>query len=123
MTYLRSFVINLIIIFLINRIVPGVEVGTYQQVPNIGADLLFSAIVALLNASVFPVLASAELDPGPRTLAVVTFLISFAAYITIAIFPFGVQAVTPFGVILASTVTWVSGFLTNYFEWRQEHQE
>jgi len=120
MNFLRSFGFNFLAVFFINRMAPGLEVGNFQNVPNIGADLLFSLVVGLLNASVFPLLFIMERNPTPRKLAIITFLISFSSFIAIAILPFGVQAVTIFGVIIGGTFVWGAGFLTNYLEWRQD---
>ncbi len=120
MNFLRSFALNFLAVFFINRMAPGIEVNFYEQVPNIGADLLFSLTVGLLNASVFPILIILEQNPTPRKMAIITFLISFISFIAIAIFPFGVQAVSIMGVIIGGAFTWAAGFLTNYLEWRQD---
>jgi hypothetical protein len=120
MNFLRSFGFNFLAVFFINQMAPGIEVGLYEQVPNIGADLLFSFSVGLLNASVFPLLFIMELGPNPRKIACLTCLISFTSFIAIALFPFGIQAVSVLGIIIGGCFVWGAGFLTNYLEWRQD---
>lgn len=120
MNFLRSLLLNSLAVFFINRMAPGLEIGFYEQLPDMGADLLFSVVVGFLNASVFPLLFIMELGPNPRKIAILTFLVSFASFIAIAVIPFGVQAVSILGVIIGGTFVWGAGFLTNYLEWRQD---
>lgn len=120
MNFVRSFFLNFLAIFFINRVGPGLEVGFYEQVPNIGADILFSAVVGFLNAAVFPFLFISELNPTPRKIALLTFVISFASFVAIALLPFGVQAVSIVGVLVGGLFSWAVSFLTNYLEWRQD---
>ncbi len=118
MNYVRSFFLNFLIVFFINRVAPGVEIQNFEQVPNIGADLFFSLVVGFLNASVYFVLALFETPISNAKLGIYTFLISFIAFILIAIFPFGVRVVSPFGVIIGGGVVWVIAFMTNHLEWK-----
>lgn len=120
MTYLRSIFLNFLVVFFVNRMVPGIEIGLYDQVPNIGADLLFSGILGCLNASVFPFLFILELDVTRLRLAIFTFLITFSGFITIAVVPFGVRVVHIGGLILGGLIVWAMAFFTNYLEWHQD---
>lgn len=118
MNYLRSFFLNFLIVFFVDRVAPGVEILSYEQVPNIGADILFSLIVGFLNASIFFFLVILELNITNFKLAIFGFVISFGAFFTIAIVPFGVQVVNPWGSILGGGIVWAVSFLTNYLEWK-----
>ena len=123
MSFIRCLLINFIGIFLINQLAPGIEVGEYERVPNIGADIVFSLILGFLNASVFPLLFILEVGPNPRKIAILTFLLSFAGYIFLAFFSIGIQVVSFSGVLFGGALCWLVGFATNYLEWRRDVQK
>jgi uncharacterized membrane protein YvlD (DUF360 family) len=123
MNYIRSLFINFLIVFFVDRIAPGIEVATYEEVPNIGADILFSMVVGFLNASVFPFLMILELNPTHLKIAIMTFVISFASFTAIAIFPFGVRAVDAGGVFFGGFIVWAIAYFTNYLEMRTDSQK
>ncbi len=122
MNYLRSLLLNFLVVFFVDRIAPGVEISYYEQVPDIGADILFSALVGFLNASVFPFLAILELNPSNLKIGIGTFVISFGAFILIAVIPFGVSVINPLGVIFGGGFVWVVAFITNHLEFKQDSQ-
>ena len=118
MNYVRSFFLNFLIVFFIDRVAPGVEIASFEQVPNIGADILFSLIVGFLNSSIFFFLALLELSITHLRLAIISFIVSFGAFLVIAIIPFGVRVVNPWGVIIGGGVVWGVALLTNCLEWK-----
>ncbi len=120
MNYIRSLFLNFLVVFFVDRVVPGVEITNFEEVPNIGADILFSLIVGFLNASVFPFYAILELKLTPLKLGLINFIISYGAFITIAIIPFGVRVVSAWGVVIGGTIVCVTAFFTNYLEWQQD---
>ena len=118
MNYLRSLFLNFLIVFFIDRAAPGVEIDLYENVPNIGADILFSLIVGFLNASIFFFLALLEIPITKLKLALFSFVISFTAFLAIAIFPFGVRVVSPVGFFIGGGVVWAVAYFSNYLEWK-----
>lgn len=118
MNYLRSFFLNFLIVFFVDRVMPGVEINSYENVPNIGADILFSLIVGFLNSSIFFFLVILELSITRLKMAVFGFVISFGAFLIISILPFGVQVVNAWGVILGGGLVWFVSYLTNYLEYK-----
>jgi len=118
MNYVRSFFLNFLIVFFIDRVSPGVEITSFEQVPNIGADILFSLILGFLNSSIFFFLALLELSITNLRMAVMSFVISFGGFLAIAIIPFGVRVVNPWGVILGGGAVWLVAFFTNHLEWK-----
>lgn len=122
MNYLRSFFLNFLIVFFIDRVAPGVSIESFEQVPNIGADILFSLILGFLNSSIFFFLALLELTITDLKMAIISFVISFGAFIVIAIVPFGVRVVSPWGVIIGGLVVWGVAVLTNHLEWKHYKQ-
>jgi uncharacterized membrane protein YvlD (DUF360 family) len=118
MNYLRSLFLNFLVVFFVDRVAPGVEISFYEQVPNIGADILFSLIVGFLNASIFFFLVLMEINITNLKLGLFSFVISFASFLAIAIFPFGVEVVSAWGVIVGGGIVWAVAFTSNYLEWQ-----
>jgi uncharacterized membrane protein YvlD (DUF360 family) len=120
MNYVRSLFLNFLFVFFVDRVVPGIEITYFEQVPNIGADILFSIVVGFLNATIYPFLALLELSISKLKLACFSFVISFGAFTAIALVPFGIQVVSPLGWILGGGIVWVVSFVTNYMEWQHD---
>ena len=104
--------------FFANKVVPGVEISTYQDVPNIGADILFSAIVGFLNSAIFPGLFILNLKPTLLKMGVIGFVISFGSYLMLSMMSFGVQILSAGGVIFAGLLVFIGSFITNYLEYK-----
>lgn len=118
MNYVRSFFLNFLIVFFIDRVAPGVEIANFENVPNIGADILFALIIGFLNSTIFFFLALLELSITAFKIAIMSFVVSFGAFIIIAIVPFGVRVVNPWGVLVGGGVVWGIALLTNLLEWK-----
>lgn len=118
MTYLRSFLINFLFVFFIDRVSPGIEIIYFEQVPDIGADLLFSILVGFLNASVYPFFSLLELPVSKMKIAIITFVITFTLFGIISIVPFGVRIVNPAGLFVGGTLVWIVAYISNYLEWK-----
>ena len=122
MTYLRALFLNFLVVFFVDRVMPGVQIGTFEQEPNIGADILFSLILGFLNASVFYFLALLELSITHLRLALITAIISFGGFLTIALVPFGVQVTGFSGFLLGGGLVWVTAYVTSYLEWKHSQR-
>ncbi len=120
MNYLRSLFLNFLVVFFVDRMGPGMKIAYYEHVPNIGADILFSAIVGFLNASVFPFLFILDLKPTKLKIGILTFIISFASFIVISIVPFGVRAETFTGVVVGGLIVWIAAFVCNVLEFNRD---
>lgn len=123
MTYLRSLFLNFLIVFFVNHSFPGIEVQDYEFVPNIGADILFSFIIGLLNSLIVPglIVFSRQLKIFP--IAIIAAVISFGGYIVLAIYPMEVAIVRPIGIIVGGFAVWAMSFFTNYFELKHLYKE
>ncbi len=117
MSYLRSFILNFLIVFFVDRISPGVEIVYYESVPDIGSDIIFSLIVGFLNASIYPLYVGLDVNVTKFKLAILSFIISYASFIMIALVPFGVSA-NAVGVLVGGTLVWIMAYFTNYLEWQ-----
>jgi hypothetical protein len=118
MNYVRSLFLNFLIVFFIDRVAPGVEIQNFENVPNVGADILFALIVGFLNASVYFFFSLMETTITHLKMGLTTFIISFGAFSIIALVPFGVRVVNPLGLIIGGLVVWLIAFMTNHLEWK-----
>ncbi len=123
MTYLRSLFINFLIVFFVDRVIPGIEVSFFEHVPNIGADLVFSAIVGFLNSMIFPTLVFMNVQVSTLKIAIISFVISYAAFISIAFINFGVVATNGWGIFFGGLIVWFVAFFTNYLEMKHAHKK
>ena len=119
MNFFRNLFINFLTVFVANRFIPGLTITDYDQVPNVGASFFLAIIVGLFNTSVYPFLRIIEIKPTLLKIAIPTGIISFGAFLLIAIFPFGVTVETPLGVFLAGFFVWAVAFITNFYEFRR----
>jgi hypothetical protein len=116
MSYLRSLLTCFLIVFFVDRVSPGIHITYYQQIPSISADIIFSAFVGFLNASVFPFFIILDINPTKLKIAIATALISYGAFILIAIVPFGVEVVHFSGVAVGGSIVWLVAFFVNDLE-------
>ncbi len=120
MNYIRSLFLNFLAVFFVDRIIPGIEIEYFEQIPNIGADILFSIVVGFLNASIFPFFSLFEMKASKVKLALITLVVSYGAYAIITLIPFGIRAVNFTGFFLGGTLVWAMAFFSNYLEWRHD---
>ena len=115
MTYLRSLFLNFLIVFFVMKVIPGIEVKSFENVPNIGADLFFSFIVGFLNSIIVPLLVGLDLKASNFKIAIIGFFISFLSFSIIGVFNLGIKANFT-GVIIGGSIVWICSFFTNYLE-------
>ncbi|NGX33674.1 MAG: hypothetical protein K1060chlam1_00014 [Candidatus Anoxychlamydiales bacterium] len=115
MTYLRSFFLNFLIVFFAARVMPGITIEFYEKVPNIGADILFSAVVGFLNSIIVPALVLIETKITNVKIAILGFVISYLSFIIISIVDFGIRA-NILGIFLGGSLVWFFSYFTNYLE-------
>lgn len=120
MNYIRSLFLNFLVVFFVDRVIPGIEISSFEQVPNIGADILFAAIVGFLNASIFPFHAIMEIPFSKSRLALFSGIISFGGFIVVAMVPFGISVNSFSGAFVGGCIVWVTSYFCNYLEWRHD---
>lgn len=116
MTFLKSFFLNFLIVFFVNRVIPGIEVSTFETVPDVIADFFFSAVLGFLNASVVYILMIFSLNPTIFKMGLFTFILSFGAFALTAAFPLGIDIHNFGGYFFASLIVWLIAFFSNYME-------
>lgn len=121
MTYLRSLFFNFLAVFFVDRVIPGVQIAYFEQVPDVGADIFFSIIVGFFNASIFPFLALMEATVTRSKLLIASGIISFGAFGVISVIPFGIQVVNPLGFFLGGGIVWIVSYVSNDLEWKHSN--
>lgn len=117
MYYLKSLLINFLVVFFANHILPGLQVADQTRLPHLGGDLLFAAALGLLNSLIYPVLRMVGRDSTVKII-IVALILNFAAYGLLKFLPVGIDVMSLEGYILVSAVVALGGFLTNFFEMR-----
>jgi putative membrane protein len=121
MNYLKTLVINFLVVFFANHILPGIEVMSSTKIPNIGSDLIFAFVLGLLNSLIYPVLKLIHQEITVLKIALVALILNFGAYAVIKLAHMGINVTSVEGYIFASVAVTLGGFLTNYFEMKR-HQ-
>ena len=118
MTYLRSLFLNFLIVFFINNVMPGIKITNFENVPNIGYDIMFAVIVGFLNASVFLVVILFEIKHVLQVIVSIAFLISFLSYGIIAYFDFGIKVTTFSAFFWSALIVFLVSVFSNHLEYK-----
>ena len=121
MTYFKSLLFNFLTVFFVNHMIPGVDIIYYTKLPSIEGDIIFAFALGLLNSLIFPVMHFFKFKPSYFKIGFVAFLISFAGYALINLFPLGVNVKTPGAFIWSGLIVWFASYLTNHLELRAYH--
>ena len=118
MNYLKTFVINFLIVFFANHTLAGILVTDLTKLPHFGADMMVAAALGLLNALIYPILRLFKQVSLPKIL-LVSMILNFGAYAVIKLAPVGVKILSVEGYIFASLVTSLGAFITNWLEMKR----
>lgn len=119
MNYLKSLVINFLVVFFSDHILPGIQVMDQTKLPHLGGDFILAIALGLLNSLIYPVLKLIRNEPSALKIALVAFILNFTAYGLVKVIPIGISVNTVEGYILVSAIVTIGGFLTNYFEMKR----
>lgn len=118
MTYFKSLLFNFLVVFFVNHVIPGVEIGYYSKLPEIKGDFIFAFSVGFLASLVFPVLKVLPIKPSHFKIGLITFFISFGAYSIVNILPLDIHIAHRGAYIWSSLIVWFCCYLTNHLEYR-----
>ena len=118
MNYLKTFLINFLVVFFANHILPGVAVVDVTKLPHLGADLLMAACLGVLNTLIYPILRIFHQASLPKIL-LVSMILNFGAYAAVKLIPIGIKILSVEGYLFASLATALGAGLTNFFEMRR----
>lgn len=122
MKILKTFVINFLIVFFANHVLPGILVMDQTKLPHVGGDLIMAAGLGLLNTLICPVLKMMG-HASALKIALVAVILNFAAYGVVKLIPIGIGVANVEGYLMASVVVAIGSFLTNFFELKRHHHK
>lgn len=122
MVYLKSLVINFLIVFFANYILPGINVVNKTKLPHIGGDLIFAVALGLLNMMIFPILKLVLKEVNWIKIAIVAVILNFVVYAIVKIVPpIGIKITSVEGYVIVALVVTVGSFFTNFYEMQRSN--
>lgn len=121
MNYLKTLVINFLVVFFADHILPGILVKDQTKLPHIGGDLIMAVVLGILNTLIYPVLRLIG-HVSALKIALVSIILNFAAYALVKLLPIGIAVTNVEGYIFASAVVSIGSFLTNFLEMKRRKQ-
>lgn len=118
MHYLKTLLINFLVVFFTNHVLPGILVMNQTKLPHIGGDIIMAIALGILNTLIYPVLHLIH-HASALKIALVAIILNFAAYIIVKMAPIGIAVTSVEGYILASSIVTIGSFLTNFFEMKR----
>lgn len=119
MNYLKTFVVNFLIIFLANHVLPGIFVLDQTKLPHVGGDVMMAAALGLLNTLIYPVLKLFN-HASLIKVALIALLLNFATYAAVRWIPIGISVATVEGYFLAALVVTLGSLTTNFLEYKRQ---
>lgn len=120
MVYLKSLVINFLIIFFANYILPGINVVNQTKLPHIGGDLIFACFLGILNMLIYPILKIVLREVNAIKIGIVALILNFVVYAIVKIVPpIGIKITSIQGYVVVALVVTVGSFLTNFYEMKR----
>lgn len=116
MNYIKSLCVNFLIVFFADHILPGIVVMDQTKLPHFGGDMIMALTLGFLNSLIFPILRLIQGEVSGLKIALVAFILNFAAYAAVKFLPLGIGITSIEGYVLAAAVVSVGSFLTNFFE-------
>jgi hypothetical protein len=115
MNYLKSLVINFLIVFFANHVIPGIE-AEQTKIPHLGGDLIFAFLLGLLNSLIYLSFKLIRREASALKIGLIALILNFAAYGIVKLLPIGLVVTSVEGYIFASATVSLGSFLLNYFE-------
>lgn len=119
MNYLKAFVVNFLVIFLANHVLPGIFVLDQTKLPHVGGDVMMAAVLGLLNTLIYPILKLSN-HASLIKVALIALLLNFAAYAAMKLIPVGISVVSVEGYFLAAVIVTIGSFITNFLEYKRQ---
>jgi len=117
MTFLRALFLNFLIVFFVDRTIPGISVQDYGgQSPDLFSDVIFAVVIGLLNSAIFPGLYILGFKPTLLKMAICAFVISFGGFFFLMLVDYGVQVTSFGGLFFGGLIVFCMSLCTNVIE-------
>jgi uncharacterized membrane protein YvlD (DUF360 family) len=121
MTFLRSLFLNFLVVFFVDRVIPGIRVVSYEGVPDVINDVIFAGVVAFLNASIYPAFYIFGAKATTLTMGIVAAIVSFGSFFMLLFVQIGVTADSFSGAFFAGLIVFAMSLFTNVLEKKHMH--
>jgi hypothetical protein len=111
--FIVCFFFNFVFVMIANRISPGIVITDYENVVNIGADLMYAFFIGLFNSLIVPICIALNVVPTIRKIIIFVSIISFGSYIIISLIDYGIKVSAFYGVIIAGLIVSLGSIVTN----------
>lgn len=118
MKYLKNFFHHFLLVFFADQLLPGIEVLDQTKWPHLGADVLFSSVLGLLNSLIYPFLKFVQ-KANLWRLILACAILNFSVYAVLKVLPIGIHLETLKGYLFCSVAVSVGSFLINFLEFKQ----
>lgn len=119
MNYLKSLLINFLVVFFADHLLPGIDVLNQSKLPHIGGDLLMAIGLGILNTLIYPVLKLIG-SVSAFKIALFVLVLNFAAYGVVKFISIGIDVIDIEGYVIASAIVSIGSFFTNFLEFRRD---
>ncbi len=123
MTYLKSLLTNILTVFFVNHLIPGIDNPYYTKLPQIEGGLIFAACVGFVNSMIYPFMRLFRVPPSHVKLGLSSFIISFAAYSIVNLLPLGVKVTTAKAFLWSGVIVWAVSYFTNHLEFARYRKQ
>lgn len=117
--FLKTFFYSSLAVFFVNYFIPGIHLVDPSKLPHIRGDVFFPLGLGFLNSLIFPALKVLDSTFSPLRLAVVIFVLNFAAYAFLKLLSIGIQIETVEGYLLGALLVSVLALLISGWEMRK----
>ncbi len=116
MKYIQGWLVNFLVIFFANHVIPGIVVKGPHKLPHIGGEIPFALVLALLNSLIYPVLRLVDKGALLTKTILATIILNFSAYALIRLIPIDLRVESIEGYFIASTIVTVGSILAHIRE-------
>ncbi len=114
MTYLKSLIVNILIVFFACYTLPGIEVMKHTKFPSVEGDLFFAIVLGGLNTLIYPILKMFT-SAHYLKIAIVCVIVNFTTLAWINILPVGFKMISFGGYFWVAVVVTVFSLFTNFY--------
>lgn len=107
---------NVLAIFFIDYLFPGIEVVKRTKWPELQGEIPFALILGGINAFLYPFLKRIPLKLSLLRMAVASVFLNFFAYALLKILPLGIEIESWMGYVLCASAASLVSFASQFWE-------
>ena len=100
--------------------IPGVNVLHPTKLPHVQGDLIFALALGFALSLIYPIIKLFRLQLSIEKIAAASGALSLLSYAILNFLPVDIKVESFSGYFWASVLVFLSGFLTNYLEYKKQ---